>query len=102
MLWPTRSQQHIRKLIDRYVNEHGRNCEYCGDPWTYIVKEHSRFKGHNTPRGSTNIKRNEYENLYDCIRTDQVPADHVAYWFSDEKFFNWYKKQRDRKASWEK
>jgi hypothetical protein len=49
-----------------------------------------------------NIKRNEYENLYDCIRTDQVPPDHVAYWFSDKKFFEWYKKQRDRKASWEK
>ena len=49
-----------------------------------------------------NIKKDEYSNLYDCILTDQVPPDQVAYWFSDEKFFNWYKKQRDRKASWQK
>jgi len=48
-----------------------------------------------------NIKRNEYENLYDCIRTDQVPPDQIAYWFTDKKFFEWYKNQRDKKASWE-
>jgi hypothetical protein len=50
-----------------------------------------------------NIKKEEYENLYDCIRTDQVPADQIAYWFQDKKFFNWYKNQKDdKKASWEK
>lgn len=50
-----------------------------------------------------NIKKHEYENLYDCIRTDQVPPDQIAYWFTDEKFFKWYKNQRDeKKASWEK
>jgi hypothetical protein len=27
------------------------------------------------------IKKSEYNNLYDCIRTDQVPPDQVAYWF---------------------
>ena len=37
------------------------------------------------------IKKSEYENLYDCIRTDQVPPDQIAYWFTDEKFFKWYK-----------
>ena len=62
-LWPTCSKEEIRKLFDRYVKEHGRNCEYCSDPWTYIVKEHSRFKGHNTPRGSTNIKNFSIDRL---------------------------------------
>ena len=49
-----------------------------------------------------NIKRNEYENLYDCITTDQVPADQIAYWFSDLKFLNWFRKQKDKKPSWQK
>jgi len=39
------------------------------------------------------IKKDEYDNLYDCIKTDQVPPNQIAYWFSDENFFNWYKKQ---------
>ena len=50
-----------------------------------------------------NIKKSEYENLYDCIRTEQVPPDQVAYWFTDKKFFKWYRTRRDdKKASWEK
>ena len=53
-------------------------------------------------RKKPNIKKSEYENLYDCIRTDQVPPDQVAYWFTDKKFFKWYRTQRDKKASWEK
>jgi hypothetical protein len=48
-----------------------------------------------------NIKKSEYENLYDCIRTDQVPPDQVAYLFTNKQFYNWYVKQRDKKASWE-
>ena len=53
-------------------------------------------------RKEPNIKKSEYENLYDCIRTDQVPPDQVSYWFSDEKFLKWYRNQRDdKKASWE-
>ena len=54
-------------------------------------------------RKEPNIKKSEYENLYDCIRTDQVPPDQIAYWFTDEKFFEWYRTRRDdKKASWEK
>jgi|DEB0MinimDraft_6_1074348.scaffolds.fasta_scaffold03935_6 hypothetical protein len=53
-------------------------------------------------RKKPNIKKSEYENLYDCIRTDQVPPDQVAYWFTDKKFFEWYRTRRDnKKASWE-
>ena len=54
-----------------------------------------------TTRKQPNIKKEEYENLYDCIRTDQVPPDQVAYWFTNKQFYNWYVKQRDKKASWE-
>ena len=61
-LWPTCSKQDIWKLFDRYVKEHGRNCEYCGDPWTYIVRKGSRGKGA-TPRKSPNKKNFSIDRL---------------------------------------
>ena len=35
----------------------------------------------------------EYQSLADCIRSDQVPANHIAEYFNDKKFFNWYKRK---------
>jgi len=35
----------------------------------------------------------EYQDLADCIRSDQVPASDVAKFFQDKKFYNWYKKK---------
>ena len=32
-----------------------------------------------------------YQSLADCIRSDQVPASDVAKFFSDKKFYGWYK-----------
>jgi len=61
-LWPTCNKEDIWKLFNKHVKEHGRNCEYCGDPWTYIVNERSRFKGP-TPRGSTNKKNFSIDRL---------------------------------------
>jgi len=61
-LWPTCSKEEIRKLFDRYVKEHGRNCEYCGDPWTYIVNKIKVGQGH-TPRGSSNKKNFSIDRL---------------------------------------
>ena len=61
-LWPTCSKEEIRKLFARYVKEHGRNCEYCGDPWTYIVNKIKVGQGH-TPRGSTNKKNFSIDRL---------------------------------------
>ena len=61
-LWPTCSKEEIRKLFDRYVKEHGRNCEYCGDPWTYIVNKIKVGQGH-TPRGSSNKKNFSIDGL---------------------------------------
>ena len=61
-LWPACSKEDIKKLFDRYVKEHGRNCEYCGDPWTYIVNKIKVGQGH-TPRGSTNKKNFSIDRL---------------------------------------
>ena len=35
----------------------------------------------------------EFQDLADCIRSDQVPASDVAKFFEDKKFYNWYKKK---------
>jgi hypothetical protein len=36
---------------------------------------------------------NHYQDLADCIRSDQVPANHVAEYFNNKSFYNWYKKR---------
>ena len=35
----------------------------------------------------------DYQDVAECIRSDQVPANHVAEYFSDKKFYKWYKKK---------
>tara|TARA_B100001939_G_C16936925_1_gene616439 strand:- start:221 stop:412 length:192 start_codon:yes stop_codon:yes gene_type:complete len=32
----------------------------------------------------------EYESLAECIRSDQVPANHIAEFFTDKAFYKWY------------
>lgn len=61
-LWPTCSKEDIWKLFDRHVKEHGRNCGYCGDPWTYIVNKINVGQGH-TPRGASNKKNFSIDRL---------------------------------------
>ena len=34
----------------------------------------------------------EYEALADCIRSDQVPAQDIAEFFTDKAFYKWYSK----------
>ena len=42
------------------------------------------------------LKKSEYSNLYDCIKSDQVPAGAIAEYFQDEDFFK-YVKRREKK-----
>jgi|TARA_B110000263_G_scaffold125041_1_gene108789 hypothetical protein len=37
------------------------------------------------------IKKTEYQDIADCIRSDQVPASAVFEYFSDKLFYKWYK-----------
>tara|TARA_B100001245_G_scaffold132973_1_gene98542 strand:+ start:301 stop:444 length:144 start_codon:yes stop_codon:yes gene_type:complete len=39
------------------------------------------------------IKKTEYQDIADCIRSDQVPASAVFEYFSDKPFYKWYKKR---------
>ena len=38
------------------------------------------------------VKKDEYESLAECIRSDQVPANHIAEYFTDKAFYSWYSK----------
>jgi len=35
----------------------------------------------------------EWQDLADCIRSDQVPVSDVAKFFQDKKFYQWYRKK---------
>ena len=35
----------------------------------------------------------DYQDVADCIRSDQVPASHIVEYFGDKMFYQWYKKK---------
>ena len=39
------------------------------------------------------IKKSEYQNYADCIRSDQVSAPEIVELFEDQAFYKWYKKK---------
>ena len=39
------------------------------------------------------IKKSEYQDIADCIKTDQVPENTIAEYFKDKQFFKWFKKK---------
>ena len=39
------------------------------------------------------IKKDQYEAIADCIRSDQVSAPEVVELFEDGQFLKWYKKE---------
>ena len=41
------------------------------------------------------IKRDKYEAIAECIRSDQLSAPEVAELFEDSKFHKWYRKKFD-------
>ena len=36
------------------------------------------------------VKKEDYENIYDCIVTDQVPAEIINEYFEDKNFYRYY------------
>ena len=36
------------------------------------------------------VKKEDYEDIYDCIVTDQVPPDVVNEYFEDKNFYRYY------------
>ena len=39
------------------------------------------------------VKPQDYESLAECIRTEQVPPEDIAYYFADTKFLEYYKQR---------
>ena len=39
------------------------------------------------------VKKEDYENLGECIRTEQVPANEIAEYFEDKEFKKYYVKK---------
>ena len=39
------------------------------------------------------IKKSEYQDYADCIRSDQVSSAGVVHLFKDKAFYKWYKKK---------
>ena len=36
------------------------------------------------------VKKEDYENIYDCIVTDQIPSDVINEYFEDKNFYRYY------------
>jgi len=41
---------------------------------------------------SKKIKVSDYENIAECISSDQVPSEDIANYFKDKEFYKYYKK----------
>jgi hypothetical protein len=48
------------------------------------------------------IKKEQYEDIYDCIVSDQVPPDQTAEYLEDMGFYKYYIKRRALGGLWKK
>ena len=46
-----------------------------------------------TKKMTRKVDITDYQDMADCIRSDQVPANEVAEIFTDKNFYSWYKKK---------
>jgi hypothetical protein len=68
-----------RTMAEYYKSENGKRTLMALSQ----VKQSKQFK----------LDVTDYQDVADCIRSDQVPANHIAEYFNDKKFFNWYKRK---------
>ena len=48
--------------------------------------------GENKQKMTRKVDITDYQDVADCIRSDQVPAEEIAEIFTDKAYYNWYKK----------
>jgi hypothetical protein len=48
------------------------------------------------------LKKEEYEDIYDCIVTDQVSPNRTAEYLEDKDFYRYYIKRRALGGLWNK
>ena len=49
--------------------------------------------GENKQKMTRKVDITDYQDIADCIRSDQVPASAIAEYFNDKRFYKWYKKK---------
>ena len=49
--------------------------------------------GENKQKMIRKVDITDYQDLADCIRSDQVPASEIVEIFTDKTFYKWYKKK---------
>ena len=48
------------------------------------------------------VNKKEYEDIYDCIVSDQVPPKETAEYLEDMEFYKYYIKRRTMGSLWNK
>ena len=49
--------------------------------------------GENKQKMTRKVDITDYQDVADCIRSDQVPAEEIAEIFTDKAYYKWYKKK---------
>ena len=49
--------------------------------------------GENKQKMTRTVDITDYQDVADCIRSDQVPASEIVEIFTDKSFYKWYKKK---------
>ena len=49
--------------------------------------------GENKQKMTRKVDITDYQDVADCIRSDQVPASEIVLIFTDKSFYKWYKKK---------
>ena len=49
--------------------------------------------GENKQKMSRKVDITDYQDVADCIRSDQVSASEIVEIFTDKSFYKWYKKK---------
>ena len=49
--------------------------------------------GENKQKMSRKVDITDYQDVADCIRSDQVPVSEIVEIFTDKSFYKWYKKK---------
>lgn len=54
------------------------------------------------PKKKQSIKKEDYEDIYDCIVTDQVPPNQTAEYLDDMGFYKYYMNRKVKGSLWKK
>ena len=69
--WPPDcTKQNIYEELMLYIQDHGRNCEYCKQPWTYIRKKGT--KGNGPVKRSPQVDTNFSIDRLDATKTYEI------------------------------